>query len=114
MCCEPSVCYEKNGNMCVCGFATRRPAFVTPLPHPFVLPLHINWYAKAVGDDEVYHDNTQGVVDCLGRVDYLRSWLFPRGSVAIASWHHGCVDCWYRSAKVETTQYIRFQYARRH
>ena len=40
----------------MCGFATRRPAFVTPLPHPFVLPLHINWYAKAVGDDEVLND----------------------------------------------------------
>ena len=68
----------------VCGFATRRPAFVTPLPHPFVLPLHINWYAKAVGDDEVYHDNTQGVVDYLrslvisariGRDSIMASWL---------------------------------------
>ena len=57
------------------------------LPHfpiPLYLPYIINWYAKAVGNDEVYHDNTQGVVDYLrslvisariGRDSIMASWL---------------------------------------
>ena len=88
------------------------PSFRYPTsPSLCTFPYIINWYAKAVGNDEVYHDNTQGVVD------YLRSLVISarigRDSI-MALWLCRLLVV-YPNAKVErTTQYIRFQYARRH